>query len=333
MNGSPMDDIQLPDLVSARVGGRALYANDEFFAPRNCLVKPEPAVFVAGKYTSHGKWMDGWETRRRRTPGHDWCVLALGLRGRIRSVDVDTSFFVGNQPERASLEACDLPGKPTRARLERASWTEVLPPSPLAPGSSNLFAVKSAGPFTHVRLNIFPDGGVARLRVRGEVEVDLARLCSRVVDLAAIENGGVVLAASDMHFGSKEHLILPGRAKSMAEGWETRRRRGPGHDWVILKLGAAGRIEKVEIDTAHFKGNYPDRASLTGCLAPSASLAELANASWQELLPSSKLRPNARHFYSAKQLRARGPFTHVRLRIDPDGGVSRLRLHGRAEEA
>ena len=331
MNGPPMDDIQLPDLVSARVGGRALYANDEFFAPRSCLVKPEPAVFIAGKYTSRGKWMDGWETRRRRTPGHDWCVLALGLRGQIRAVDVDTSFFVGNQPERASLEACDLAGKPTRARLERASWTEVLPPSPLAPGSSNLFAVKGAGPFTHVRLNIFPDGGVARLRVRGEVEVDLARLRGRVVDLAAIENGGVVLAASDMHFGSKEHLVLPGRAKSMAEGWETRRRRGPGHDWAILKLGAAGRIEKVEIDTAHFKGNYPDSASLAGCFAPSASLAELANASWQELLPSSKLRPNARHFYSAKQLRARGPFTHVRLRIDPDGGVSRLRLHGRAE--
>jgi allantoicase len=277
--------------------------------------------------------MDGWETRRRRTPGHDWCVLALGLRGRIRAVDVDTSFFVGNQPERASLEACDLPGKPTRARLERASWAEVLPPSALAPGSSNLFAVTSVGPFTHVRLNIFPDGGVARLRVRGEVEVDPVRLRGRVVDLAAIENGGVVLAASDMHFGSKEHLILPGRAKSMAEGWETRRRRGPGHDWAILKLGAAGRIEKVEIDTAHFKGNYPDSASLAGCLAPAASLVELANASWQELLPTSKLRPNARHFYSAKQLRVRGPFTHVRLRIDPDGGVSRLRLHGRAQEA
>jgi allantoicase len=331
MNGLAMDDIELPDLVSARVGGRALYANDEFFAPRSCLVKPGPAVFIAGKYTSRGKWMDGWETRRRRTPGHDWCVLALGLRGRIRSVDVDTSFFVGNQPERASLEACDLRGEPTRARLERASWTEVLPASPLTPGSSNPFAVTSAGPFTHVRLNIFPDGGVARLRVRGEVEVDPARLRGRVVDLAAIENGGVVLAASDEHFGAMGHLILPGRARSMAEGWETRRRRGPGHDWAILKLGAAGRIEKVEIDTAHFKGNYPDSASLGGCRAPGASLVELRNASWQELLPASKLRPNARHLYAARQLLARGPFTHVRLRIDPDGGVSRLRLHGRAE--
>jgi len=325
-----MDDTELPDLVSARVGGRALYANDEFFAPRRCLVRPEPAVFVPGKYTSRGKWMDGWETRRRRTPGHDWCVLQLGLRGRIHAVNVDTSHFVGNQPEKASLEACDLPGRVSRAGLERAHWALVLAPSPLAPGSSNLFALTGAGPFTHVRLNIFPDGGVARLRVRGEVAVDLAKLRGRVADLAAIANGGIVLGASDMHFGSKEHLILPGRARSMAEGWETRRRRGAGHDWAVVKLGAAGRVEKVEIDTAHFKGNFPESASLEGCFAPRAALAELVDAAWEELLPRTKLRPHARHLFS-KELRSRRPLTHVRLRIYPDGGVSRLRIHGRLE--
>ena len=325
-----MERTDLPDLVSARVGGRALYANDEFFAPRHGLVKPEPAVFVPGKYTARGKWMDGWETRRRRTPGHDWCVLQLGLRGRIHAVNVDTSHFVGNQPEKASLEACDLPGRPTRKALERAPWLEVLPPSPLAPGAANLFPLTGAGPFTHVRLNIFPDGGVARLRVRGEVAVDLAKLRGRLVDLAAIANGGIVLGASDMHFGSKDHLNLPGRAKSMAEGWETRRRRGPGHDWAVVKLGATGRVEKVEIDTAHFKGNYPESASLEGCRAPRASLVELVEASWEELLPRTKLRPHARHLFS-KELVARGPFTHVRLRIYPDGGVSRVRLHGRIE--
>ena len=325
-----MDRTDLPDLASARVGGRALFANDEFFAPRRCLVEPAAAVFLPGKYTARGKWMDGWETRRRRTPGHDWCVLQLGLRGRIHAVNVDTSFFVGNQPERASLEACDLPGRPTRRALERAQWLEVLAPSPLAAGTANLFPLTGAGPFTHVRLNIFPDGGIARLRVRGEVAVDLTKLRGRIVDLAAIANGGVVLGASDMHFGSKDHLNLPGRAKSMAEGWETRRRRGPGHDWAVVKLGATGRIEKVEIDTAHFKGNYPESASLEGCRAPRASLGELVEASWEELLPRTKLRPHARHLFS-KQLVARGPYTHVRLRIYPDGGVSRLRLHGRIE--
>jgi len=325
-----MDTLELPDLVSSRVGGRALFASDEFFAPRSCLVEPEPAVFVPGKYTARGKWMDGWETRRRRTPGHDWCVLKLGLRGRLRAVDVDTSFFVGNQPEQASLEACDHRGPQTRQALERAVWMVVLPPSHLEPGTSNPFALKGQGPFTHVRLNIFPDGGVARLRVRGEVTVDLDRLQGRLVDLAAVENGGVVLGASDEHFGRKGHLLLPGRASSMAEGWETRRRRGPGHDWAVVKLGAPGRVETVEIDTAHFKGNFPESAALEGCLAPGRSLAQLAGASWQELLPRTTLRAHARHRF-AKQLRARGPFSHVRLLIYPDGGVSRLRIHGRPD--
>ena len=324
-----MDSTELPDLVSARVGGRALYANDEFFAPRHCLVKPEPAVFIPGKYTARGKWMDGWETRRRRTPGHDWCVLQLGLRGCIHAVNVDTSFFVGNQPEKASLEACDLPGRPTRRALEQAQWLEVLPPSPLAPGASNLFPRSGAGPFTHVRLNIFPDGGVARLRVRGEVAVDLERLRRRVVDLAAIANGGIVLGASDMHFGSKEHLILPGRATSMAEGWETRRRRGAGHDWAVVKLGAAGRVEKVEIDTAHFKGNYPESCQIEACDATGRDEETLPDlAGWAELLPRTKLQPDHQHIYG-KDVRKAGRVTHVRLNIFPDGGISRLRLFGR----
>ena len=205
-----METLELPDLVSARVGGRALYANDEFFAPRNRLVVPEPAIFVPGKYTDRGKWMDGWETRRRRTPGHDWCVLKLGLRGRLYEVDVDTSFFVGNQPEQASLEACDHRGPSTRKALEGAQWMVVLPPSHLEPGKSNLFRLKGQGPFTHVRLNIFPDGGVARLRVRGEVAVDVDRLRKKkLVDLAAIENGGVVLGASDEHFGRRATSSCP----------------------------------------------------------------------------------------------------------------------------
>jgi allantoicase len=328
-----MESLELPDLLSARVGGRALYANDEFFAPKSCLVDPEPAIFVAGKYTDRGKWMDGWETRRRRTPGHDWCVLQLGLRGRLHEVDVDTSFFVGNQPEQASLEACDHRGPATRQALERAQWMVVLPPSQLEPGKSNPFRLKGQGPYTHVRLNIFPDGGIARLRVRGEVTVDLDRLRKKkLIDLAAIENGGVVLGASDEHFGKKGHLVLPGRASSMAEGWETRRRRGPGHDWAVVRLGAPGRLEKVEIDTAHFKGNFPESAALEGCLAPGKGLAELPSAAWQEILPRTTLRAHTRHHF-AKQLRARGPFSHVRLLIYPDGGVSRLRLHGRLAEA
>jgi allantoicase len=325
-----MDFTDLPDLVSARLGGRALFANDEFFAARANLVKPEPAIFVPGKYTARGKWMDGWETRRRRTPGHDWCVLQLGRRGIIRGVDVDTSFFVGNQPERASLEACDLAGRPARTALERARWTEILAPVSCAPGASNRFVATGAVPATHVRLNIFPDGGVARLRLYGEVAVDPTRLARRGVDLASIVNGGVVLAASDEHFGRKGHLILPGRARNMGDGWETRRRRGPGHDWALLKLGAPGALERVEIDTSHFKGNYPESFSLEAVLAPEAPAAALSAdaTSWQEVLPRTKLTPHARRLFT--RLTARGPFSHVRLRIYPDGGIARLRVYGHA---
>jgi allantoicase len=323
---------ELADLAAHRVGGRALAANDEFFAPKENLLKPGRGVFIPDKYTSRGKWMDGWETRRRRTPGHDWCVVRLGMPGIVRGVDIDTNHFIGNFPEKASLDACHRPGRvELKALLSGITrWTEILPVSPLRGGSQNLFAIEGDRVFTHVRLNIYPDGGVARLRIFGEVRVDAAALAraAKLVDLAAIENGGLVLAASDMHFGAKDNLIMPGRSANMGDGWETKRRRGPGHDWLLLRLGAAGRPEKIEIDTNHFKGNYPDTASLEGVHAPGASLAELQadGAPWRELLPRTKLRPHFRHFFKPTDS---GPFTHVRFRIFPDGGVSRLRLHGR----
>jgi allantoicase len=323
---------ELADLAAHRVGGRALAANDEFFAPKENLLKPGRGVFIPDKYTSRGKWMDGWETRRRRTPGHDWCVVRLGMPGIARGVDIDTNHFIGNFPEKASVDACHRPGRvELKALLSGITrWTEILPVSPLRGGSQNLFAIEGDRVFTHVRLNIYPDGGVARLRVFGEVRVDAAALAraAKLVDLAAIENGGLVLAASDMHFGAKDNLIMPGRSANMGDGWETKRRRGPGHDWLLLRLGAPGRLEKIEIDTNHFKGNYPDTASLEGVHAPRASLAELQadGAPWRELLPRTKLRPHFRHFFKPTD---NGPFTHVRFRIFPDGGVSRLRLHGR----
>jgi allantoicase len=325
---------ELVDLAAARVGGRALAANDEFFARKENLLRPGRGVFIPGKFTSRGKWMDGWETRRRRSPGHDWCVIALGLPGVLRGVDVDTNHFIGNFPEHCSIDACRAPAGAPKSRLlhPRAPWTEVLPRSALKGGSQNLFAISSPQTWTHVRLNIHPDGGVARLRVHGEVSLDLESLArsSRLVDLAAITNGGLVLGASDMHFGAKDNLIMPGRAPNMGDGWETRRRRGPGHDWAILRLGVPGRIEKIEVDTSHFKGNYPERCSLEGCEAASASLEALAGESvgWQEVLPRVRLGPHRRHLFAPRG--PRGPFTHVRFKIFPDGGVSRLRLHGRA---
>ena len=321
----------LADLATARVGGRAIATNDDFFAPKSNLVKPDPAVFVPGKYTTRGKWMDGWESRRRRTPGHDWCVVKLGMRGKIRGFNVNTAFFTGNFPSHCSIEGLDT-NRPVSAALaarEGTPWITVLPRSPLRGDSDNFFAIEPDRPWTHLRLNIFPDGGVARLRVYGDVVVDWKRVApnGKVVDLAAIEHGGLVIAASDMHYGAKDNIIMPGRAANMGDGWETRRRRGPGHDWLILRLGATGRVKRVEIDTNHFKGNYPDSASLEGCLAPHGSLAELGSANWMEILPQKRLAAHRRHMFS-KGLRDAGRVSHVRLNIFPDGGVSRLRVHG-----
>ena len=329
----------LADLASARVGGRAVATNDDFFAPMSNLVKAEPAVFIPGKYTSRGKWMDGWESRRQRTPGHDWCVVELGIRGVIRGVNVDTRFFTGNYPSHCSIEAIDahrgrrlpagaIPRRATRAP-DSGPWTTILDKVALKGDSENLFAVNDSRPWTHVRLNIFPDGGVARLRVYGEAEIDWAPIArsKRVLDLASIMNGGLFLGASDMHYGTKGSLIMPGRATNMGDGWETRRRRGPGHDWAIVRLGAPGTIHRVEIDTNHFKGNFPDSASIDACFSPRANLeTSIANA-WIELLPQTKLRANHRHYFS-KELRKAGVVSHVRLNIFPDGGISRLRVHG-----
>ena len=317
----------LVDLATARVGGVALLANDEFFAEKENLLKPGRGIFIADKYTDRGKWMDGWETRRRRTPGHDSCVVQLGLRGIIKQVDIDTNHFLGNHPPFASLDAVCLTDGLSK-EIEALPWTSILDKSPLNPGSQNLFAIASEQTWTHVRLNIFPDGGVARFRVYGIVVPDWSKVKpDELVDLAAIENGGVPLACSDMFFSSMNNLIIPGRSENMGDGWETKRRRGPGYDWIILKLGLPGLIQKIEVDTNHFKGNYPDTCSIEGCEAPGASTEDLAAAQWREILPKTKLQADTRHFFE-RELSPVANCTHVRLNIFPDGGVSRLRVWG-----
>ncbi|HUP49360.1 MAG TPA: allantoicase [Thermoanaerobaculia bacterium] len=316
---------ELPDLAGERVGGAVLYANDNFFAAKENLIRPAAPVWREHEYTDRGTWLDGWESRRRRTPGHDFAILRLGVPGVVRGVVVDTSFFRGNFPESCSIDGLAASAQATAEELLAASWSEVLPRSPLKGDSENLFEVSSPVAFTHLRLNIHPDGGVARLRVHGEVVPDWSRAggLGTEVDLAAIENGGMVLTCSDQFFGPKHNLIMPGRALDMSDGWETRRRRGPGHDWVVVRLAAEGVIRRIEIDTNHFKGNYPDTASVE---------ASADGEKWTEVLPRTKLQAHTRHFFR-EELIATGPATHVRLNVHPDGGVSRLRIWGTASEA
>jgi allantoicase len=327
----------LIDLASELVGGEALSASDEFFAPKENLLLAKPPVFVSDKYTDRGKWMDGWESRRKRTPGHDWCVIRLGLPGVVRTVDVDTSHFLGNFPEHCSLDGASVAGDPAEK-----DWKPLLVKVRLAGGGHNVFDVQQAGKLTHVRLNIFPDGGVARLRLYGEVIPDLEKLRTspEPVDVASVVNGGRVLAASDNFFGHEQNLILPGRPANMGGGWETRRRRGPGYDWIIVQLGARANIQQISVETEHYKGNYPDRCSIDlcdtrgdACDAAGTLFQDLitGKVAWTEIVPEAKLEADAvRQFKS--ELKAIPAATHVRLNIYPDGGVSRLRVFGKIVE-
>ena len=324
-----MDFTRLIDLADERLGGAALFTNDEFFAPMEHLVRAAPPVWREGEYTERGKWMDGWETRRRRSPGHDWCILRLGRPGRIHGVVVDTSFFTGNYPESCSIEGCALADVSEEAALTDGdvAWSEVLPQSPLRGNERNEFAVHAETRFTHLRLNIYPDGGVARLRVHGVVLPDWPRIlrAGGEVDLAAIEHGGRVVECSDQHYGDPRKMLMPGQPLGMHDGWETKRRRGPGHEWAIVRLGMRGHLRRVVIDTTHFKGNAPGSCSVEICESEDATPS--ADAQWRVLLPETPLFPHTVHDF-VEQLSDAGSATHARLNIHPDGGVARLRLHG-----
>ncbi|WP_296654394.1 allantoicase [Paraburkholderia sp.] len=318
------------NLADPRLGAQALEASDEFFAPKERMLNPEPAVFVPGKYDDHGKWMDGWETRRKRTMGYDWCVVKLARPGVVKGLDLDTSHFTGNYPPAASVEGAYVPeGMPTAS----TPWFEIVPSTSLT-GNSHHYLEAASGqpsqPYTHVRVNIYPDGGIARLRVYGQPQVDWNG-ASRTehFDLAAMANGAYVVAANNQHFGLASNMLMPGRGANMGDGWETRRRREPGNDWAIIALAHPGIIKKIEVDTAHFKGNYPDRCSVqAACVTGGTDSSLITQAMfWPVLLGEQKLQMDAQHSFES-ELAALGPVTHVRLNIIPDGGVSRLRLWG-----
>lgn len=316
----------LLDLANDAVGGQALLASDDFFAEKENLVKAAPAVFDPDAYTDRGKEMDGWESRRQRIPGHDWCIVKLGIPGRIRGVDIDTSHFTGNQPPYGAVYGiCAAADADPRVLRDRTDWIQLTPQVPLRPGSHNLFATVDGTVVTHVRLDIYPDGGVARLRCYGEPVPDEA--ADTRIDLAASVHGGRAIAASDQFYSPPDNLLAPGLPKNMGGGWETRRRRTAGNDWVLVELGQAGLIDALVVDTTHFKGNFPDRARVRGVYWPGAPVtALLGSEHWEDVLPESKLRAHESHVFP--QLSSRGPFTHLLLDILPCGGIARFRAMG-----
>ena len=316
------------NLAQPRLGAEATFVTDDFFAPVSRMLNPDPAIFVHDKYDDNGKWMDGWESRRKRVEGHDWCVLRLGLPGIIKGIDMDTSHFTGNYAPAASIEACYSPDAEPG---DDANWVEIVPAVNLNGNSHCYTEVSDTTAYTHLKVHIYPDGGLARLRVYGMPQVDwTGKAAEGLLDLAAMTNGGRPIACNDAHFGKPENLLAPGRGVNMGDGWETRRRREPGNDWAILALGAPGTVEKIIIDTAHFKGNFPDSFSLQAAHVTDGTDEALITRSmfWQELIAPQKLSADNIHEFTSG-INDLGPVTHVRVNIFPDGGISRVRLMGK----
>ena len=317
------------DLAQPRLGAEIVSCSDDFFAECSRMLKPEAPVFIDGKFDDNGKWMDGWETRRRRNGGYDNAIVKLGLAGEIMGIDIDTTHFTGNYPPAASLEACHCSEDPDAG----TDWVTLIPSTGLNGNSHHYFSVDDTACYTHVRLNIYPDGGIARLRVHGRVVSALEDLdITRQHDLAAVELGARAIAWNDAHFGAAANLLNPGRGVNMGDGWETRRRREPGNDWCIVELGHPGSIEQAILDTAHFKGNFPDRCSLQAAMVTAGTAESIVTQSqfWPELLPPQAMEMDKVHEFS-EAIQDLGPVSHVRINVFPDGGLSRVRLLGKID--
>ncbi len=315
------------DLANPILGTKIMSCSDEFFAPAKRLINPQKPIYKDNIFDNHGKWMDGWETRRKRSKGHDFVIIKLGKPGKIKNIDIDTSYFNGNQPEYAQLEGCY-----SNNNLKKAKWIKITRKNKIKPNFNNFFKSSTSKTLTHVRLNIFPDGGVARLRLFGNIDLSLQRISkNKNFDLASIINGSQIIACSDEHFGNVNNIILPTKSINMGDGWETRRRRGKGFDWVIIKLGFSSYINAFEVGTHFFKGNYPDSFSIQAFNAnKNIKISSLIKNSinWVNLVNKHKLKPNSN--IKIKNINyTKKNYNYIKLNIYPDGGISRLRIFGK----
>lgn len=316
----------LIDFCSNAIDGEIVSLSDQYFADAANLLNPADPIRRAGYFVPTGAWFDGWETRRHNKQPTDWVIIKLGVTGTAEGCEVDTAYFNGNEAPAISVEACVS----ETDDVSSASWTEIVSKTPCGPSQRHFFKFTTPVTelYTHLRLHQHPDGGIARFRYFGTVRPRFPGDKSEILDLASVKNGAVALACSDQHFGRKENLLLPGRGKDMGDGWETARSRAPGHqDWVVVKLGASAKIKKIVIDTAYFRGNFPQRGEVYAAALQDASSIETAE--WT-LLAGGELKADIEHeFESAIQDRA---FTHAKLVIYPDGGVKRLRIFGERTE-
>ena len=317
------------NLAEPRLGSKVIFKTDDFFASANRIIDPNPPIFKEGVFDKNGKWMDGWETRRRRIKGFDYLIVKLGKPGKIFYVDIDTTHFSGNQPSYASLEACFT----NKSLDSKSKWIKILKKKKLGPNKNHNFKIKNKSVFTHIKLNIYPDGGVARLRIYGELEIKKINFGKKLINLTSILNGASIVGCNNEHFGRAENVLAPGIGKNMGDGWETRRSRGKNYDWLILKCATAGKINKIQIDTHHFKGNYPDKCSVQAAYLnnrDSSKSIVKKSKNWKLLLNKVKLHAHRKHNFNNKLMKNK-KINYIRVNIYPDGGISRIRVLGKAE--
>jgi allantoicase len=318
----------LIDLAQPRLGSKVIFKTDDFFASANRIINPSPAVFKEGLFDKNGKWMDGWESRRKRTSGHDFLIIKLGKSGSINKVDVDTSHFNGNQPSMISLEGCYSKSK----NIKDLKWKTLIDKKKTKANSHHMFKSSSKSIFTHIKLNIFPDGGVARLRLYGSISKENNKFGNKTINLASLLNGASVIACNNEHFGKAENILAPGKAKNMGDGWETRRRRDRGFDWLILNPINGKKIDKIEISTHHFKGNFPSHCSLQAAFVPnkkSSSSIIKSSVKWKFLLNKVNLSANKTHVFK-NILMKNDKINFIKINIFPDGGISRFKIFGKS---
>ena len=318
----------LINLAQPRLGSKVIFKTDDFFASANRVIDPLPPVFKEGLFGKNGKWMDGWESKRKRTSGHDYLIIKLGRPGSISKVDVDTSHFNGNQPSMISLEGSNSKSK----NIKNLKWTTLISKKKTKANSHHIFNVSSKSIFTHIKLNIFPDGGVARLRLYGNISKKNNNFGNKTVNLASLLNGASVVACNNEHFGKAENILAPGKGKNMGDGWETRRRRDKGFDWLILNSIKGKKISKIEISTHHFKGNFPSHCSLQAAFVPkkkSSSSIIKSSDKWKFLLHKVNLSANKTHKFK-NILMKNDKINFIKINIFPDGGISRFRIFGKA---
>ena len=314
------------NLAEPKFGSKIIYKTDQFFGAASRILNSQKPIFKEGIYDHHGKWMDGWETRRKRETGHDYLIIKLGRPGKIFNVDVDTSFFSGNQPSQASLQACYSKNKPSK----NTNWKTILNKKKLGPNKNHNFKIKNHSTFNFIKLNIFPDGGIARLKLNGKVDLEKINLKGKNVNLSLISNGSTIVGCNNEHFGKAENVLSPGVGVNMGDGWETRRSRGKNFDWIIIKFGMPGIINKLEIDTHHFKGNYPETFTVQSALISNKAKSKkiIKNSKkWKLLIGKTKLKPHKKHSFKSKTFK-KNKVNYLRINIFPDGGISRIRAFG-----